>query len=48
MFLGRPTNLWLGAFTAILGAVVLVLAALQPPVIIPAPSLVRWASPSER
>ena len=35
MFLGRPTNLWLGAFTAILGAVVLVLAALQPPVIIP-------------
>ena len=35
MFLGRPTNIWLGAFTAVLGAVVLVLAALQPPVIIP-------------
>jgi hypothetical protein len=35
MFLGRPTNIWLGAFTAVLGAIVLVLAALQPPIVIP-------------
>jgi hypothetical protein len=35
MILGRPTNLWLGAFTSIFSAVVIVLAALQPPIIIP-------------
>lgn len=36
MILGRPTNLWLGAFTGVFNVVVLVLAALQPPVVIPA------------
>ena len=35
MILGRPTNQWLGTFTAVFGLIVLVLAALQPPVIIP-------------
>jgi len=35
MILGRPTNLILGAFTAVLGAIVLVLASLTPPIIIP-------------
>lgn len=35
MLFGRPTNLWLGAFTAVFNLAVLVLAALQPPVIIP-------------
>lgn len=36
MIFGRPTNLILGAFTAVFNVVVLVLAALAPPVIIPA------------
>lgn len=35
MIFGRPTNLVLGAFTAISGAVVVILANLQPPIIIP-------------
>lgn len=35
MILGRPTNLVVGAFQAVLGAIVLVLAALQPPIVIP-------------
>ena len=35
MILGRPTNQILGAFTAVLGAIVLILASLQPPIIIP-------------
>ena len=35
MFLGRQTNQWIGAFTAVFGAVVVVLAALTPPIIIP-------------
>lgn len=36
MILGRPTNLWLGAFTAVFGVVTLILAALVPPIVIPA------------
>jgi hypothetical protein len=36
MILGRPTNMWLGAFTAVFSAIVVVLAALTPPIIIPA------------
>ncbi len=36
MIFGRPVNLILGAFTAIFSAVVIVLAALVPPVVIPA------------
>ncbi len=36
MIFGRPTNLWLGAFTAIFNATVLILAALVPPIVIPA------------
>ena len=35
MIAGRPTNLVVGAFQAVLGAIVLVLAALQPPIVIP-------------
>jgi hypothetical protein len=35
MILGRPTNLVVGAFQSILGAIVLILAALEPPVVIP-------------
>ena len=35
MVLGRPTNLILGAFTAIVGFVVVVLAALPNPIVIP-------------
>jgi hypothetical protein len=35
MILGRPTNLIVGAFVAVFGAVVVVLAALTPPVLIP-------------
>ena len=37
MILGRPTNLVLGAITAVFNVVVLVLAALVPPIVIPAP-----------
>jgi len=36
MLFGRPINLVAGAFQAVLGAIVLILAALAPPVIIPA------------
>lgn len=36
MILGRPTNLILGAFTAVFNVVVLVLAALEPPIVIQA------------
>ncbi len=36
MIFGRPVNLILGAFTAIFSAVVIVLAALEPPIVIPA------------
>ena len=36
MILGRPTNLILGAITALFNLVILVLAALEPPIIIPA------------
>ena len=36
MILGRPTNLIIAAVTAIFNAVVLLLSALQPPVVIPA------------
>jgi hypothetical protein len=36
MILGRPVNLVLGAVTAIFNLIVLVLAALVPPVVIPA------------
>jgi hypothetical protein len=32
---GRPTNLWLGAVSALLGAIVVILANLVPPIIIP-------------
>ena len=35
MIFGRPTNLILGAFTSVFSAVVIILAALQPPIIIP-------------
>ena len=35
MILGRPTNMWIGAFTAVFSAVVIILAALAPPIIIP-------------
>lgn len=34
MILGRPTNLWLGAFTAVFNVAVLTLAALNPPIVI--------------
>lgn len=37
MILGRPTNLVLGAITALFNVLVLVLAALVPPITIPAP-----------
>jgi len=36
MILGRPTNLILGAFTALLGAAVVILGVLPHPIIIPA------------
>lgn len=36
MILGRPVNLVVGAFQAVLGAVVLTLGALAPPIVIPA------------
>ena len=36
MIFGRPVNLVVGAFQAVLGAVVLALGALDPPVVIPA------------
>lgn len=36
MILGRPANIVLGAFTAIFNLVVLILAALVPPIVIPA------------
>lgn len=36
MILGRPTNLWVGAFTITFNLIVLILAALVPPIIIPA------------
>ena len=35
MILGRPTNQWIGAFTAVFSAVVIVLGALTPPIVIP-------------
>lgn len=36
MIAGRPSNLVLGALTAVLNVAVLILAALNPPVIVPA------------
>ncbi len=36
MIFGRPANLVVGAFQAVLGAVVLALAALEPPIVVPA------------
>lgn len=36
MILGRPTNLVLGAFTVTFNLIVVVLAALVPPIVIPA------------
>src|SRR4029077_11479179 len=33
---GRPVNLFLGAVTAVFNVVILVLAALEPPIIVPA------------
>jgi heme A synthase len=36
MIFGRPANLIVGAFQAVLGAVVLALGALEPPIVIPA------------
>lgn len=36
MIAGRPSNLILGALTAILNVAVLVLAALNPPIVVPA------------
>jgi hypothetical protein len=35
MIFGRPTNLWLGAFGTVLGAAVVILANLAPPIDIP-------------
>jgi|GEM_PF-4491176 len=35
MILGRPTNLIVGAFTALLGAVVVILGVLPNPIVIP-------------
>ena len=35
MLFGRPTNLWLGAFSGLLGAAVVILANLAPPIVIP-------------
>ena len=35
MILGRPSNQWLGAFASIFSAIVIVLGALQPPIVIP-------------
>jgi hypothetical protein len=35
MLFGRPTNLWLGAFSGLLGAAVVILANLVPPIVIP-------------
>ncbi len=37
MILGRPVNLVVGAFQAVLGAIVLALGALDPPIVIQAP-----------
>ena len=36
MLFGRPVNLWIGAFTVTFNLIVVVLAALVPPIVIPA------------